>query len=354
MLTAVLLLACVVGCGRPVPPSQLGAQPGTTGRVKLSGGGATFPYPLYSKWIEEYKKLKPGVLVDYQSIGSGGGIRGITEGTLDFAGSDAPMTPEERAKAPAEIVHLPVVLGAVAVTYNLPGNPVLNLDGETLAEIYLGRITKWNHPRLQALNPGLTLPERDIAVIHRSDGSGTTFVFTDYLSRTSPAWREGPGTGKSVSWPFGIGGKGNEGVTGQLKLIEGAIGYVELAYAVKNGLPCARMKNRAGRFVAPTPAAVAAAAAGAAQDMPEDLCLSLVNAPGPDAYPISTFSYLLVYQDQPDPVKGKALAEFLWWAVHEGQQYAEELLYAPLPEPVVKRLEEKLKDLTSQGRPLLP
>jgi phosphate transport system substrate-binding protein len=343
------MLFLAAGCARPVPPSQNESA----GRVKLSGGGASFPYPLYSKWIEEYKQVGAGVVVDYQSIGSGGGIRGITEGTLDFAGSDAPMTPEERARAPREIVHLPVVLGAVAVTYNLPGNPVLNLDGETLADIYLGRIIKWNHPRLQALNPGVALPDQDIAMIHRSDGSGTTFVFTDYLSGTSSAWRNGPGTGKSVSWPLGIGGKGNEGVTGQLKLIEGSIGYVELAYAVKNNLPCARLKNRAGRFVGPATASIAAAAADAARDLPPDLCLSLVNAPGAEAYPLSTFSYLLVYREQADPVKGKALAEFLWWAVHEGQRYAEELLYTPLPEAVVARLEKELKTLTCQGKPLL-
>jgi phosphate transport system substrate-binding protein len=349
LLLAGLTVLLAASCGRG--PQGEGAP---AGKVKLSGGGATFPYPLYSRWIEEYKKVQPGVLVDYQSIGSGGGIKGITEGTFDFAGTDAPMTDEELSKAKGEILHIPAALGAVAVTYNLPGNSVLNLDGPTLADIFLGRIKKWNDSRLKELNPHTSLPEKDIAVVHRSDGSGTTYVFTDYLSRVSEDWRRGPGRGKSVQWPIGLGAKGNEGVTGQVSLIEGAIGYVELSYAVKNGLPCARIKNREGRWVEPTVESATAAAAGAVDSLPDDLRVSIVDAPGEESYPISTFTYLLVYRVQPDREKGKALAEFLWWAVHEGQKYCEDLLYAPLPPAVVGRIENQIKSMTDgQGQPLI-
>lgn len=345
VLATVLLLT---GCGGG---QQGGSQP--AGQVRLSGGGSTFFYPLCSKWIEEYKKVEPGVLVDYQSIGSGGGIKGITEHTFDFAGSDAPMSDEELSKVQGEIVHIPAALGAVVVTYNLPGISNLKLDGEAIADIFLGKIKKWNDPRLQELNPQVNLPDKDIAVVHRSDGSGTTYVFTDYLSAVSEAWRNGPGKGKSIEWPAGIGAKGNEGVAGQVSQIEGAVGYVELAYAVKNNLPYAWVKNKEGKFVEPTIASVTAAAVGAAASMPEDMRVSIVNPPGADAYPIASFTYFLVYKEQQDQAKGKALAKFLWWAIHDGQKYAEELLYAPLPENVVQKLEAKLKGLTSQGQPLL-
>jgi len=346
LMSAAVLLLSACGGG-----PQGGGQP--TRQVRLSGGGATFPYPLYSKWIEEYKKVEPGVVVDYQSIGSGGGIKGITERTFDFAGSDAPMSDEELSKVQGELVHIPAVLGAVVVTYNLPGISSLKLDGEIIADIFLGKIKKWNDPRLQELNPGVSLPDKDIAVVHRSDGSGTTYVFTDYLSAVSEAWRNGPGKGKSIEWPAGIGAKGNEGVAGQVSQIEGAVGYVELAYAVKNNLPYAWVKNKEGKFVEPTIASVTAAAAGAADSMPEDMRVSIVDPPGPDAYPIASFTYLLVYKEQQDQAKGKALARFLWWAIHDGQKYAEDLLYAPLPENVVQKLETKLKGLTYQGQPLL-
>lgn len=351
ILALVLLVSLpLVGCGKE-RQAQPGGQP--THLLKLSGAGASFPYPLYSKWIAEYRKVKPEVAVDYQSIGSGGGIRGITERTIDFAGSDAPMSDEELARVQGEIVHIPTAVGAVAVTYNLPGKPVLNLDGETIAAIFLGEIKKWNDTRLKELNPEIALPDKDIAVVHRSDGSGTTYVFTDYLSAVSAAWKNGPGKGKSVEWPVGIGAKGNEGVAGQVTQIEGAVGYVELAYAVENGLPCARVKNKEGKFVEPSVASATAAAAGAATNMPADMRLSIVDPPGADAYPLASYTYLLVYREQQDQEKGKALAEFLWWAIHEGQQYAAELLYAPLPADVVRQLEGKIKSLTHQGKPLL-
>lgn len=324
------------------------------GEVGLNGAGATFPYPLYSKWVSEFQKQNPKIQINYQSIGSGGGIRQIIERTVDFGATDAPMSDEQLAKAPGKLVHIPTTLGAVVVTYNLPEVGTLKLDGEALAAIFLGQITAWNDPRLAALNPGVSLPERPIAVVHRSDGSGTTAIFTDYLAKVSPAWTEKVGKGTSVSWPLGLGAKGNEGVTGQLKTTPGAIGYVELAYAVQSRLPVAALENRAGAFVAPTIDGITAAAAGVAASMPADLRVSIVDAPGEKAYPISAFTYVLVYADTPDARRGEALARFLWWAVHEGQQFAPPLHYARLPPEVVAKVEARLKGLQSGGKPLLP
>ncbi len=319
----------------------------------MNGAGATFPYPIYSKWFDEYAKVDQGVRFNYQSIGSGGGIRQITARTVDFGASDGPMSDAQLQKAPGELFHIPTVIGAVVATYNLPGNPRLRFTPDLLADIFLGKITKWNDSRLAAANPGVTLPDQSIIVVHRSDGSGTTYIWVDYLSKVSKEWAEKVGRATSVNWPVGLGGKGNEGVAGQIKNTAGALGYVELAYAIKNHLPAAAVKNQAGKFVEPSIASTTAAAAGAAKDMPADFRVSLTNPPGEHAYPIASFTWLLVYKDQPDEMKGKKLVKFLWWMIHDGQKYTADLLYAPLPPQVVKQIEAKLSHITYQGRPLL-
>jgi phosphate transport system substrate-binding protein len=324
-----------------------------SGQMLVNGAGATFPYPLYSKWFEEYIKVDPEVRFNYQSIGSGGGIRQITERTVDFGATDGPMTDELLKKAPAEILHIPTVLGAVVATYNLPGSPKLAFSGDVLADIFLGKITKWNDDRIKALNPSASLPNQPIVVVHRSDGSGTTFIWVDYLSKVSPEWEKRVGRGTSVSWPVGLGGKGNEGVAGQVKQVPGALGYVELAYAITNKLPAASIRNQAGKLVEPTIESTTAAAAGVAKSMPDDFRVSMTNPPGADAYPIASFTWLLVYRDQPNEAKGRALVKFLWWAIHDGQKYPASLLYAPLPAPVVKQIEAKIKQVTFSGKPLL-
>ncbi len=329
-----------------VASTLLAAGPATA--QDLNGAGATFPYPIYSKWFAEYAR-QTGVRINYQSIGSGGGIRQLTERTVDFGASDAPMSDEEMAKLPAPVLHFPTVLGAVVLTYNLPGvTAPLKLTGPVVADIFLGKITRWNDTRIASLNRGMKLPSSDILVIHRSDGSGTTYIFSDYLAAVSPEWARGPGKGKELKWPTGLGAKGNEGVAGQVKQLPGAIGYVELAYAKQNHLPVAELKNAAGRFVAPTLASITAAAAGVAAKLPEntDYRISIVNAPGADAYPIASFTYLLVYRHQPDPVKGKKLVDFLRWYLREGEQSAAALDYAPLPPEIVARLERRLNTIT--------
>ncbi|HEV8472599.1 MAG TPA: phosphate ABC transporter substrate-binding protein PstS [Methylomirabilota bacterium] len=319
----------------------------------INGAGATFPYPIYSKWFDEYVKVDPEVRFNYQSIGSGGGIKQISSRTVDFGASDGPMTDEQLKQAPAPLIHIPTVLGAVAATYNLPGAPTLKFTHDVVADIFLGKVTKWNDPRIAATNAGITLPDQPILVVHRSDGSGTTYIWVDYLSKVSPEWQKKVGKGTSVNWPVGLGGKGNEGVAGQVKNTPGALGYVELAYAVKNKLPVAAIKNAAGKFVEPTIASTTAAAAGAAKSMPDDFRVSLTNAAGDDAYPIASFTWLLVYKDQPNEVKGRALVKFLWWMSHEGQKYAADLLYAPLPQEVVKQIEGKVRQITYQGKPVM-
>jgi len=319
----------------------------------INGAGATFPYPIYSKWFDSYTKVDPEVRFNYQSIGSGGGIKQVTSRTVDFGATDGPMTDEQLKAAPSELLHIPTVLGAVAATHNLPGSPKVQFTPDVLADIFLGKITKWNDARLTAINPGVTLPNEPIAVVHRSDGSGTTFIWVDYLSKVSPEWQQKVGKGTSVNWPVGLGGKGNEGVAGQVKNTPGALGYVELAYAVKNKLPVGLVKNAAGKFIEPTIESTTAAAAGAAKSMPDDFRVSLTNAPGEAAYPIASFTWLLVYKEQPDQVKGRAIVNFLWWMSHEGQKYAADLLYSPLPGPVVKQIEAKLKQINYQGKPLL-
>ncbi len=319
----------------------------------MNGAGATFPYPIYSKWFDEYTKVDPSVRFNYQSIGSGGGIRQISQRTVDFGASDGPMTDDQLKKAPAELIHIPTVLGAVVATYNLPGNPTLHFTGDVLADIFLGKITNWDDGKIKSLNPGVSLPKTPIVVVHRSDGSGTTYIWADYLSKISKEWEGKVGRGTSVKWPAGLGGKGNEGVAGQIKNTPGALGYVELAYAITNKLPAASGKNAAGKFIEPTIATTTAAAAGAANNMPADFRVSLTNAPGDTAYPIASFTWLLVYKDQPNEAKGKLLTKFLWWAIHDGQKYPSDLLYAPLPAPVVKQIEAKVKQITFNGKPLL-
>ncbi|HEY7234855.1 MAG TPA: phosphate ABC transporter substrate-binding protein PstS [Gemmatimonadaceae bacterium] len=311
----------------------------------LTGAGATFPNPIYAKWFSDYA-AKTGVKINYQSIGSGGGIRQLSEQTVDFGASDAPMSDDEMSKAKGgAILHFPTVLGAVVMTYNVPEiTRPLRLTGDLVAEIYLGQITKWNDAKLAALNPGVKLPNSDIIVAHRSDGSGTSYIFTDYLSTVSPAWSSGPGKGKDVKWPVGLGGKGNEGVTGIVKQTPGTIGYVELAYAKQNKLPQALLKNAAGQFVAPTIESVTAAAAGAAKALPAntDFRVSIVNAPGREAYPISSFTWILVYANQTDATKGKKLVDFLRWAFNQGEASASSLDYAPLPRNMVMMLDKRL------------
>jgi len=312
--------------------------------VDLTGAGATFPYPIYSKWFSDYA-AKAGVRINYQSIGSGGGIRQLSEQTVDFGASDAPMSDAELAKAKGgKVLHFPMVLGAVVVTYNLPTvQKSLKLSGAVLADIFLGKITKWNDPRIAALNAGVALPAKDILVVHRSDGSGTTFIFTDFLTKVSPAWSGRPGNGKEVQWPVGLGGKGNEGVAGQVRQIAGAIGYVELAYARQNKLAYAELQNAAGAYVAPTIEAITEAASAAASKLGKDTDyrVSIVNAPGKKAYPISSFTWLLVYEKMADAAKAKKLAEFMKYAFTDGQKSAPALDYAPLPNNVARQLEKR-------------
>jgi phosphate transport system substrate-binding protein len=329
-----------------------GSPAAAGGAISLQGAGATFPYPLYSKWFNQYNQKFPNVKIDYQSIGSGGGIKQITERTVDFGASDAPMSDDQLKAAQKPLLHIPTVLGAVVVTYNLPDvKGELKLTPEALVGIYRGEIKKWNDAKITGSNPDLKLPDKEIAVVHRSDGSGTSAIFTDYLSKVSKEWAEKPGKGTSVDWPVGLGGKGNEGVTGQVKQVEGAIGYVELIYAVQNNLPYASLKNSAGKFVKPSLESVTAAAASAAANIPDDLRVSITNASGDEAYPISAFTYLLVYKDMDNATKGQTIAKFLWWAIHDGQAQAKELNYSPLPDNVVKKAEEKIKSLTANGAP---
>jgi phosphate transport system substrate-binding protein len=327
---------------------------GNTGsEVRLQGAGATFPNPLYQKWLSEYGKLNPHVKIDYQSIGSGGGIKQIQARTVDFGASDSPMKDEDLRAAPGPILHVPTVLGAVVITYNLSGvSQPLHFSPDVIADIFLGKIKKWNDPRLKTDNPGVTIPDSDITVVHRSDGSGTSAVFTDYLSKVSPEWKEKVGAGTSPNWPVGLGGKGNEGVTGQVKQTPNTIGYVELAYAAQNKLPVGLIKNKSGNFVEPSIDAVTAAAAAAVAATPEDLRVSITDAAGPAAYPISSYTYILVYKEQQDPVKGKTLVDFLWWGIHDGEKFAKDLLYAPLPDEIVKRAEAKINLITAGGKPL--
>jgi phosphate transport system substrate-binding protein len=321
--------------------------------LMINGAGATFPYPLYSKWFYEYSNANPGVKFNYQSIGSGGGIKQVTAGTVDFGATDAPMTEEEMGKLPGAILHIPTAMGAVVVVYNLDKVETgLKMTPDVLAGIFLGKITKWNDPKIVELNKGVTLPNADIVVAHRSDGSGTTDIFTNYLSTVNTGWKTTVGAGKAVNWPVGLGGKGNEGVAGVVKQTPGAVGYVELAYAKQNKMNVASLRNREGNFVLPTLEATSAAAAGVAKSMPDDFRVSLVDAPGKESWPISGLTWLLVYKEQKDPAKGKALVQFLKWAIRDGQKMEAALDYAAIPTPVAEKVDKTLRLITSGGKPL--
>ena len=350
-LSIVTSLAVLAGCGG----SESGTSDSTVGAassssVDLNGAGATFPYPIYLKWFSDYAG-QTGVKINYGSVGSGAGIKQLSEGTVDFGASDGPMSNEELAAAKGgPVLHFPTVLGAVVVTYNLPEvTTPLTLTGDLIGDIFLGKITKWNDPRIAAENSGVTLPAQDILVVHRSDGSGTTYIFTDYLATVSTAWKAGPGKGKSVTWPVGLGGKGNEGVSGSVKQTPGTIGYVELAYAKQNRLPSAKVKNAAGAAIEPTIESITAAAEGAMSQLGKDsdYRVSIVNAAGASAYPISSFTWLLVYQNQADGVKAKKLVDFMRWMYGAGQQSAASLDYAPLPAALATQLADRLS--TIQG-----
>jgi phosphate transport system substrate-binding protein len=326
------IILSLLGCG-----CLFAAQTGAHAQTLINGAGSSFDYPAFTKWFEAYAKTDPSVRFNYQSIGSGGGQKQLLNQTVDFGASDAPMTDASMATAPGKILHLPVVAGGVAITYNLPNNPKLKLDSDAIAGIYLGNINKWNDPKIAALNPGVELPDTGIIPVHRSDGSGTSFIFTDYLSSVNPAWADSVGKGASVKWPAGIGlgAKGSEGVAGQVKQLPGAIGYVELAYADQNKMPYADVKNATGNFVSPAPDSVSAALATAT--IPDDFRFSMVNAPGEKSYPISGASWILIYQKQKDADHGKKLVAFLRWAVTEGQKLSPALDYAPLPDNVQQR-----------------
>jgi phosphate transport system substrate-binding protein len=321
--------------------------------LMINGAGATFPYPLYSKWFYEYSNANPGVRFNYQSIGSGGGIKQITAGTVDFGATDAPMSAEEMRKLPGAILHIPTAMGAVVVVYNLDKVEAgLKLTPDLLAGIFLGKITRWNDPRIAELNKTVTMPNADIVVAHRSDGSGTTDIFTNYLATVNTGWRAKVGHGKAVNWPLGIGGKGNEGVAGVVKQTPGAIGYVELAYAKQIKMKAASLRNKDGHFVAPTLEATSAAAAGMAKSMPADFRVSLVDAPGKESWPISGLTWILVYKDQKDPARGKAMVQFLKWAITDGQKMEAALDYAPLPKAVVDKVDQTLRRISYKGKSL--
>jgi phosphate transport system substrate-binding protein len=342
-MTRSLLLAA----GILASSSPLAAQ-------SLTGAGATFPNPIYTKWFDAYHK-KTGVQINYQSIGSGGGIRQFTEGTVDFGASDGPMNESQIQAVNGNVVHIPTVLGAVVVTYNLPalGSTKLKFDGNVLVDIFMGRITNWQDKKIAALNPGVKLPNQDLIVVHRSDGSGTTYVFTDYLNKFSREWKDKVGYATSVNWPVGLGGKGNEGVTQQVKQTEGALGYVELIYAISNRLPYAEIKNSAGNYVEPSLESVTAAAAGMKLPKDTDFRVSITNAPGEKAYPISSFTWLLIKKDNKAPEKAKLIRDFLtWMTTPEAQKMAAQLHYSPLPAPVVSLIEARLPTLKAGGKPL--
>ncbi|OGO22545.1 MAG: phosphate ABC transporter substrate-binding protein PstS [Chloroflexi bacterium RBG_16_50_9] len=352
ILITLLLGVTIAGCTQSAPTSPA-ATPSPT--VNLNGAGATFPNPLYAKWFDEYYKIT-GIKINYQPIGSGGGISQITQGTVDFGASDGIMTAEQLAKAEAAhgpILHIPMTSGAVAVIYNLAGisSGQLKLTGDVLADIYQKKITRWNNPRLTASNPGLNLPDEPIAVVHRSDGSGTTFIFTNYLSKVSPDWSTEVGNATSVNWPGDIGGQGNAGVAGQVKQIAGSIGYVELAYARQNSIAWAQLMNLGGKYIEPSLAATTKAAEGVT--LPDDMKVMITNSSSPDAYPITGFTWILAYANQTDKAKGETLVKMLWWAIHEGQQYTQPLDYAPLSSTAVTKAENQVLSIIYQGQPLL-
>ena len=311
--------------------------PASAQNVQINGAGATFPFPIYSKWFSEYNKLHPEVQINYQSIGSGGGIRQLTNQTVFFGATDGPMTPDQMQQAGGKVLHLPTVLGGVVPVYNIPGvDARLKFSGKVLADIILGKVNKWNDASIAGLNPGVKLPGTDITVCHRSDGSGTTYIFVDYLSKVSPDFKKTVGVATSVNWPVGVGGKGNEGVSGLVKQTPGSIGYVELIYAIQNKIDYGSVQNLAGEFVRASVESVTAAAAAASTKMPSDFRVSITNAPGAGVYPISSFTWLLFYENPKDKQRARVMKDFTRWALTDGQKYAAELGYSPLPESVVK------------------
>jgi phosphate transport system substrate-binding protein len=341
------LAALLIAAGFGAAPAIAGTQ------VNLTGAGATFPYPIYSKWFDTYNK-QTGVQINYQSIGSGGGIQQVKAGTVDFGASDAPLNNQRLKEMPRAILHFPTVAGAVVLAYNLPSvTAPLQLTPDAVAGIYLGKITMWNDKQIAASNPGVALPNTPIAPIHRSDGSGTSYIFTAYLSAVSKTWKELVGNNTSVSWPVGLGGKGNEGVSGLVRQAPGAIGYVELAYAKQNNFSMASIRNASGKFIAPSLASTTAAASGAAAALAKDVRTPIVNSPAPEAYPIAGLTFLLVNKEQRDEAKGKAIADFIAWAMTDGQKMAEDLDYAALPDAVVKVNQANLMSLTYGGKPLV-
>jgi phosphate transport system substrate-binding protein len=348
----VVSLAC---SGQKVGQNGGGSNSTSGGEMRLQGSGASFPKPIYEKWVNEYGKINPNIRIDYQSTGSGAGQKAVLAGTVDFGASDAPMSDEDLKSAPGEILHIPTVLGAVVLTYNVPEvRDALRLSPETIVDIYLGKIKKWNDERIKADNANANLPDKEILPVYRSDASGTSEVFTDYLSKVSPEWKEKVGANVQPSWVTGVGtgAPRNDGVMGQVKQTPYTIGYVELTFAKANNLPTALIKNKAGEFVEATLDSVSAAAAEAVAQTPDDLRVKITNAEGKAAYPIASYTYILVYKDQKDAAKGKALVDFLWWAIHDGAAFAKELHYAPLPPEIVKRVETKLNSMTSGGKSL--
>ena len=323
--------------------------------MRIQGSGASFPKPIYEKWVSEFGKINGIARIDYQATGSGAGQKALLAKTADFGASDDPMSDEDLKSATGEILHIPTVLGAVVLTYNLPTvKDTLKLSGQTISDIYLGNIKKWNDERLVKDNPGVALPDADILPVYRADSSGTSAVFTDFLSKTSPDWKSKVGMNKQPSWitGVGVGAKGNDGVMGQVKQTPNSIGYVELTFAKANTLPAALIKNKGGEFVEANLDTVKAAAAVSVAKMPDDLRIQITDAEGAGVYPISSYTYILIYKDQPDAAKGKVLADFLWWAIHDGEKFAAELHYAPLPADVVKRVETKINSITSGGKSL--
>lgn len=339
-----LLFLCVfaLACAKPETLTS-GRATTATGTITINGAGATFPNPIYSKWFSDYNKLHPNVQINYQSIGSGGGIKQLSAQTVFFGASDSPMTDEQLKSARSPVLHFPTVLGAVVPAYNLTSvTGELKFTGPLLADIYLGKVKKWNDPAIARANPGVNLPNLDITVVHRSEGSGTNFIFCDFLSKVSPEFKQKVGASTSVNWPAGVGAKGNEGVTGMARQIPGAIGYIELVYALQNDIPFASMQNPAGEFVRASLESVTAAAAGAAANMPVDFRVSITNAPGKMAYPISSFTWILLYQSPTDKVRGRVMVDLMKWALTDGQKSASALGYAPLPKDVIDREMEAL------------
>ena len=332
-LVPVIALIALVACNQGETPQSQSTAPAPAKKVTINGAGATFPYPIYSKWFSDYNKLHSNILINYQSIGSGGGIKQLTAQTVFFGASDSPMTDEQLKSAPGPILHFPAVLGAVVPAYNLPNNPQLKFSGPLLADIFLGKVKKWNDPAIAKLNPGVALPNLDLLVVHRSEGSGTNFIFCDFLSKVSPEFKQKVGASTSVNWPVGVGGKGNEGVTGLVKQTPGAIGYVELIYALQNNIRFGPVQNAAGVFMRASLDSVTAAAAAAT--IPPDFRVSITNAPGKDAYPISSFTWILLYQNPTDKERGRILVDFMKWALSDGQKDAAPLGYAPLPKQVI-------------------